>query len=121
MAALSEKERIVYAVNCLEAEVNNGGLCQFLVNSSRVAAPIVSACMEAIGAEEHKKLYDGFIEKNKIDVNNLSSFDIRTAKDFQKQAERYPFDDYDDAFYCLQPLSAYLTTFIKRNISCFSA
>ncbi len=36
-------------------EVNNGGLCQFFVNSSREFAPDLSAALDAIGALEHKK------------------------------------------------------------------
>ena len=87
--SLNEKERIVYAVNYLEMEVNNGGICQFFVNSSRVVAPLVSEYMGIIGADEHKKLYDDFVSQNNIDVNDLSSFDSETTEDFSAQYERY--------------------------------
>ena len=42
----------------LETEVNNGGLCQFFVNSSRIVAPFVSEYMAIVGAFE---LYLDFI------------------------------------------------------------
>ncbi len=117
--SLNEKQRIFYAVNYLEMEVNNGGLCQFFVNSSRIVAPLVSEYMGIIGATEHKKLYDTFIEKHQINTQDLSSFDCETVEVFQSQYERYPFDEYDDAFYKLEPLQTYLTQFIKENIEVF--
>ena len=117
--SLNEKQRIFYAVNYLEMEVNNGGLCQFFVNSSRMVAPIVSECMGIIGASEHKNLYDSFIEKHQINTQDLSSFDCETVEVFQSQYKRYPFDEYDDTFYELKPLQTYLTQFIKENIEAY--
>ena len=116
---LNDEQRIFYAVNYLEMEVNNGGLCQFFVNQSRMFAPIVSAYMGVIGATEHQKLYDTFIEKQHIDTNNLSSFDCDTIEDFQSQYKRYPFDEYDNAFYELEPLQNHLISFIKKHIEKF--
>lgn len=117
--SLNEKQRIFYAVSYLEMEVNNGGLCQFFVNSSRMVAPIVSEYMGIIGATEHKNLYDTFVEKYQINTQDLSSFDCETVEEFKSQYERYPFDEYDNAFYELEPLQAYLTQFIKENIEAY--
>lgn len=117
--ALPEKQRIFYAVNLLEAEVNNGGLCQFFVNSSREVAPYISEYLGVIGAMEHKELFDNFIEENQIDVNDLSSFMCEDVEEFSEQTKRYPFDDFDDAFYELESLEEYLTSFIKNNIEEF--
>ena len=117
--ALSEKQRIFYSVNYLECEVNNVGLCQFFVNSSRAVAPFVSEYLGVIGAVEHKELFDSFIKKYSIDVNDLSSFDCDDVDQFLEQAERYPFDEYDNAFYKMKPLEEYLTSFIKENINEF--
>ncbi len=117
--ALNEEQRIFYAVNYLEMEVNNGGLCQFFVNSSRVVAPYVSEYMDIIGATEHKRLYDSFIEKYNINTNYLDSFDCETVEDFQAQYERYPFYEYDNGFYNLEPLEKYLLSFVRKNIEKF--
>lgn len=117
--SLTEEQRIFYAVNYLEMEVNNGGLCQFFVNSSRMVAPIVSEYMGIIGAIEHKKLYDAFIEKYQINTYDLSSFDCETVEVFQAQYDRYPFDEYDDAFYELEPLQNHLISFVKKHIEKF--
>ena len=118
-AALNEHQRLVFAVNTLELEVNNGGLCQFFVNNSRDVAPYVSDGLAAIGAKEHKELFDGFIGKYKIDVKDLSSFAIRRVRDFEKQAKRYPFDEYDDRFYTLPSLQEPLTAYIRQHIDAF--
>ena len=117
--SLNDEQRVFYAVNYLEMEVNNGGLCQFFVNSSRMVAPIVSEHMGIIGAIEHKKLYDAFIEKHQINTNDLSSFDSDTIEVFQSQYERYPFDEYDDAFYELEPLQNHLVPYVKKHIEKF--
>lgn len=117
ISALNEKQRIVWAVNSLDLEVNNGGICQFFVNSSREAAPWVSNSLEIIGAAEHKKLFDDFIARYRIDVNDLSSFDVETTEEFSAQYERYPFDEYDNAFCELKPLELFLTAYIRTDTS----
>lgn len=117
--SLNDQQRVFYAVNYLEMEVNNGGLCQFFVNSSRMVAPIVSEYMGIIGAIEHKKLYNAFIEKHQINTNDLSLFDSDTIEVFQSQYERYPFDEYDDAFYELEPLQNHLISYVKKHIEKF--
>ena len=119
LQSLNPEQCIFYAVSYLEMEVTNGGLCQFFVNSSRLVAPIVSKSLEIIGAFEHKKLYDTFIEKYQIDIHDLSSFDCETAEVFQSQYARYPFDEFDDAFYKLEPLEKYISAFVKAYIEQF--
>ena len=54
-----------------------------------------------------------------IDLEDLSSFDSDTSEEFVMQYERYPFDEYDDAFYQLAPLETYLIPYIKANIDKF--
>lgn len=114
--ALNDCQKVFYAVSWLEVEVNNGGLCQFFVNSSRMVAPLVSDCMAILGADAHKELYDTFVANNKIDLNDLSSFDCEAVEDFTTQYERYPFDDYDNAFYGMEPLESFLTRYARKHI-----
>ena len=114
--SLNSSQKIFYSVNWLEIEVNNGGLCQFFVNSSRMVAPFVSKYMAIIGAEEHQNLYDNFVKKNAIDLTELSFFDVNEAEEFEEKAERYPFDEYDDAFYDMEPLETYLKKFGRAHL-----
>ena len=117
--ALNRHQKVVFALNCLESEVNNGGLCQFFVNSSRCTAPYISEYLGLVGAAEHKDLFDGFISANGIDLTDLSSFIIHQMRDYEKQTKRYPFDDYDNAFYDLPSLEGPLTTYIRSHIESF--
>lgn len=118
-AALSLPQKVLYAVNCLEMEVNNGGLCQFFVNSSRMFAPYISEYLGIIGADAHKQLFDDFINRHGINLSDLSSFQIHRIEDYENQTKRYPFDEYDDAFYQLPSLEEVLTSYIKANLSFF--
>ena len=114
--SLNSSQKIFYSVNWLEIEVNNGGLCQFFVNSSRMVAPFVSKYMAIIGAEEHQNLYDNFVKKNAIDLTELSFFDVNKAEEFEEKVERYPFDEYDNAFYDMEPLETYLKKFGRAHL-----
>lgn len=112
---LNPAQLVFFSVWTLEMEVNNGGLCQFFVNSSYIFAPIVSKNMEIIGAFEHKKLYDDFIKKYNIDVTDLSFFDINDTSEFEEKVQAYPFDEYDEAFYELEPLESFLTKYVRAH------
>ena len=117
--SLNQSQKVFYSLNWLETEVNNGGLCQFFVNSSRIVAPLVSGYLKTVGAEEHKKLYDTFVEKHRIDLMDLSFFDIEKVEEFADKAQSYPFDEYDDAFYSMEPIETYLKKYIRDHIEDF--
>ena len=111
----NDEQKVFYTLYLLEMEVNNGGLCQYFVNSSRATAPYVSDSMSKVGALEHKELFDGFIAESEIDLSDLSSFAINDLNEFEEQLERYPFDKYDDAFYDLEPIQSYLEKFARAK------
>lgn len=96
---LSREVVIAYTLVKLAAEVNNGGLCQFFVNSSRECAPYVSEALEAIGAVGIREAYDSFVADNGIDVNDLSAFRITRVEEFNERAAMYDFDSFDMRFY----------------------
>ena len=100
-------------------ELQNGGLCQFFVNSSRSLAPYVDECLQAIGAEKHRKLFAEFVSNNQIDLGNLDSFRISDIEDYAAQTERYDFDAFDNSFFELSPLQDFIVAYIKANISEF--
>ncbi len=117
--ALNPYQKVFYSVNWLDTEVNNGGLCQFFINSSRMVAPLISEYLKIIGAEQHQKLFDEFIEANDIDLTDLSSFDSDDWEEVDAQYQRYSFDDFDDAFYDMEPLETYLTKYARANLTNF--
>lgn len=113
---INEEQKLVYSLIRLDAEVNNGGLCQFFVNSSSECAPYVSRALEAVGAKELKSLYDSFIADNNIDVNDLSSFKITRVSDYEAQTKRYDFDSFDEKFYRYEALREQIADYARENI-----
>lgn len=119
MRSLSPAARTFFVTSYYESEVNNGGLCQFFVNSGRAVAPELSVCLAEIGADEHRTLFDSFIAENSINVNDLSSFDIDNVGEFENQTQRYDFDKFDSRFYKMKPICEYLTAYIRDHIAEF--
>ena len=119
VAALPQAAQAFYVAYCYEMEMENGGLCQYFVNSSRELAPMLPAALGEIGAADHKALFDAFVRDNGIDVNDLSSFVSDDVEGYLAQTERYPFDDFDNAFYALKPIQEYLIPYVQAHISAF--
>lgn len=111
--------KIVYILGLFDMEIQNGGLCQFFVNSSRIVAPYVSEALNCVGAEEHLNLFEEFISANNIDVSTLDSFKVSSTRGFIKQTKRYDFDAFDDKYYELPALQEKVVTYIKDNITEF--
>jgi hypothetical protein len=100
-------------------EVQNGGLCQFFVNSSGELAPYIEDAMAEIGAEEHRALFAKFVTENEIDLNNMDSFRVTSVRQYRDQLERYDYGIFDDAYYDLPSIYDYLTKWLRENIDRF--
>lgn len=112
-------QKIFLAVDLFYNEVNNGGLCQFLVNSSSEYAPYLSESLEKVGALKIQKLFHNFITDNMINLKDLTSFKIENIDAYLEQQGRYDFDKFDDAFYKLEELenqAELLAKYAKENI-----
>lgn len=107
---------VVYTLVKLEMEVNNGGLCQFFVNSSRECAPYVSEALEAVGALGIKDLFEGFVKGNGIDVRDLSSFKLSRIEEFEEQTKRFDFDTFDDRFYEDHALHQQIIAYARKHV-----
>ena len=116
---ISIEQKTVYILSIYDMEIQNGGLCQFFVNSSRSLAPYIEDNLNKIGATEHEKLFTEFIENNNIDVNNLDSFIISDVEEYEAQTKRYDFDSFDNKYIELPTLQSYITEYIKTNIEKF--
>lgn len=111
--------RTVYILDLFDSEVQNGGLCQFFVNSSREAAPFVSDCLKCVGAFEHQALFDDFVLVNGIELSDLSSFQTASRRCFIKQTKRFDFDAFDERYYELPALQEKIVAYIRDNITEF--
>ena len=54
ISQLDDNEKVFFVLYIFNLEIQNGGLCQFFVNSSRAYATLISEYLEIIGALEHK-------------------------------------------------------------------
>lgn len=80
----------------LDAEVNNGGLCQFFINYPEYV-PAVPDCLELLGAYDTKEAYEGYIRDYDIDLNALGG--EVSVEAFLEFYEKYPSDDFDEKYY----------------------
>ncbi len=116
---LAGARRTAYILSTFDAEIQNGGLCQFFVNSSGECAPYVSECLKKVEAEDHRRLYDDFIVNNGINVADLDSFKVNSRHGYIKQTKRFDYDSFDDKYYELSPLQEKITAYIRSNINEF--
>lgn len=119
LSQISPECRTVYILSIFDMEIQNGGLCQFFVNSSRSLAPQIDECLEKVNASEHKELLSTFVSNNSIDLEHLESFEIENIDEYIAQTKRYDFESFDDAYIELTPLQDYIVSYIKANISEF--
>ena len=119
LSQISPERRVVYILSIFDMELQNGGLCQFFVNSSRFLAPYVDECLKTVGAEKHRKLFAEFVTNNQIDLNNLDAFKISAVEEYAAKTERYDFDAFDNSYYELSPLQNFIVAYVKANISEF--
>ena len=119
LALLNGQQRVIYVAYTYESEVNNGGLCQYLSNDSRVSSPMLCEALETIGDTVHRAHFDAFVRDNAIDLGRLDSFGRDAFKRYEKLGKRYPFDAFDDAFYGMPSLEAPMASYIRANIKSF--
>lgn len=120
-------KRTFYIIEYFDMEVQNGGLCQFFVNSSKEVAPYLLDSLEEVQAFPYKELLEKFVRDNGILLDDLSSFVIEDfdelQDEFAKQSARYPFEEFDDAYYELygeEPLGDFLEKYCKEHIGEFA-
>lgn len=120
--SLAGAQLVFYVLDYFDLEVQNGGLCQFYVNSSKKAAPYVSKALAEVGAGEYQELFDRFNETYGIDTEDLSSFAIQKLEEFDRQQARYPFEEFDQAYKELNercPLNELLIRYAREHLEDF--
>ncbi len=95
---LNRKQLTVAALITFDAEMMNGGLCQFFANDHNGYAQYISDALGEVGATEMQEHYSAFINQNEIDVTQMDSFRIRSVKDYLEQYERFPYESFDNTF-----------------------
>lgn len=116
LSLLNDNEKVFFVIYLYNLEIQNGGLCQFFVNSSRAYATLISEYLNAIGALDHKKLYDDFVKENNINLLDLSFFDMDDLAEYEAKANAYPFDSFDNTFCELTELEELLEEFMNKYL-----
>jgi hypothetical protein len=99
---LSESAQALYAAAIFNAEIMNGGLCQFFINCGSGYAARVTNTLNAIGLGKIGELYESFLTDHQITLADIDSFTITTTTEESiKQYTRYPFDDFNNAYVAL--------------------
>ena len=114
---LSPEEKTAYTAACLDLEIMNGGLCQFFANCPD-CVPYVPEALEAIGAAEHKALYDRFLADTGIDPLD-PVFQTEDMDAFSRLYELWPWEDFDDAYLSLTPIPELLEAYVQSNPDAF--
>ena len=115
---LNRKQLTVAALISFDAEMMNGGLCQFFVNDYNGYAQYVSDALGEVGAIEMQAHYLSFVTQNGIDVTQMDSFRIVSVQDYLKQAERFPYEAFDHTFseiYRRENLSDLLLAYVRLH------
>jgi hypothetical protein len=95
---LRHEQRMAATLINFDAEMMNGGLCQFFVNDHTVFAQYVVDALNEVGAVEMQSHYTSFISQNGIDVTDRASFRIGSQKDYEECYARFPYDAFDQTF-----------------------
>lgn len=113
--SLSATETLVLAVEELEREVNNGGYEQFFRNSSVQYAPIIVACLEAIGCATTSALTGKAIAALGLSATpNME--DIQRALEGSDDARDSSLDECSQCYYASgEDVAAALFSYIKSH------
>ncbi|MBR6515534.1 MAG: DUF4375 domain-containing protein [Bacilli bacterium] len=105
LSELSLPERILYVLNEFDAELQNGGIEQYFINSSKFNAHLISGYLEVVNALDIKLLFDEFVYTSKIDFDNL---------DHNIELDEELCSQFDDNYFAVDSLEDLLIEFIKK-------
>ena len=125
---MAEIKFYLLAASTFDMEMQNGGLCQFIVNAGKLHGPLLEKALCVFGAEQHQKLLSQFSKDNNIDFRNLQKLapgnmdPYSMVDDYFELLAKYPFCDFEQAYYELDracPLVVILAEYVRENISQF--
>lgn len=116
-SAMSTEEKTAYTAACLELEIMNGGLCQFFANNPD-CADYVPTALENLGARNHRALYESFLLAAGIDPLD-PVFQTENMEEFSQLYDRWPWDDFDEAYCNLTPMAELLEAYVAAHPDSF--
>jgi hypothetical protein len=111
--SLAPPERIVFDVNALEAEVNNGGFHEFFFNSQADRVPEIIEALQAIGATTVAGMVR---EACSLFPAGGPSRDRQARQEQLEEVCEERFDALDERFYAYpDPLSQLVVAYWQKN------
>ena len=93
-----------------------GGLYTFFTGSDRECASLVARSLDKIGAYKTKELFENFVSSNNIDLNNLDSFATKGHGEYVELSNRYPFEEFDEAYCEIDEVYDLLIEYARANV-----
>ncbi len=119
-SALNEYEQTFWVVYEFDAEVLNGGLCQYFGNTRGRDCNRIVDDLKKIGADDYASLYSEFVIQNNIDGDEFAD---GLNEDWETRYNKYPYDEFDDTFGKLymeeKALDSYLAEYVRANSEYF--
>lgn len=116
--SLNEKEQVYYYTSLYEAEVANGGICQYLANVSVREIEGVFSRLSEIKADNHRQLLENFINDNSIDISDKEVFkDI--LYNYEEKKDILPIEKFEREYGELPYLESYILDYVRENIDFF--
>lgn len=115
ISLLNEWERIFYVLYTYDMEIQNGGICQFFINSSRMYTSLISQYLQKVNAIEHQKLFDNLLSNIDIRIEDFTALKSSSAEVLKRVSEKYNFDEFDEQYMQLDPIESYLRNLIKEH------
>ena len=110
--ALNPEERIIVAIEALEAEVNNGGYAQFFLNSSREYAPTIVQALVRIGCPITAEITQRAIDALRLPSLTGEAIEAAMADD---EVSEDDLNECDDSYYKSgEDIAGQLFAFIKK-------
>ena len=117
---LAVQKFYVLVASNFDMEMQNGGLCQFFMNSGHVYVPMLADALQTVGASQHAHLFLSFCKENNIDPSNIEDFGNVSIENYLALLEKYPFNQFDEQYFKLEQdegLFSTLVAYVRNNLS----
>lgn len=114
-ASLSHEEQVFYAVWEYHAEIENGGLCQYLYNTHGAYVTQICGYLSEVGANEHRETFEQFLTDNNVDAEELMQICRDPNMTYEGLYQRFSYDAVDDKFMFMRSIDWYLEGYWVSN------
>ena len=121
LEAFNQVQKAYWVANAYEQRNYRGGILEYFFSKYRYTAQYLSVALNLIGAVDHLRLFQDFIERNGIDLRDISEFELKGLKRKEKVRRleelrrKYGAEDFDNEYRTLEPIENYLIAYVRKN------